>query len=223
MEKADVENRIAVCHELSAEEYLLDPCGASSLAFWKAGSIRPPAGMLMIRDDQFDAAEYPEYGDAPYFKLVHYMEGIERPALPEGFFKVNAGFEEFSAHIRSCYGGGPSALELAGYAEHAAYDPGLWIALADADGNIAATGIAELDTAVGEGVLEWIQVSKEHRSKGLGEYLVRELLYSLKGRARFTTVSGEVNNSSNPLALYERCGFGGRVIWHVLKEKSQWI
>ena len=34
------------------------------------------------------------------------------------------------------------------------------------------------------------------------------------------TVSGKVNTQTNPLSLYERCGFSGKVIWHVLTKKQ---
>ena len=42
-----------------------------------------------------------------------------------------------------------------------------------------ATGIAELDREIGEGVLEWIQVSKDYRRRELGSYLVCELLIKI--------------------------------------------
>ncbi len=208
--------------ELSPEDYINAPCAASSLPYWKAGRFVVPEGMLVIRDDQYKKEEYPQYEDTPYFKLIHSMKDLQKPILPKEYSAATAGFAEFSAHIRCCYGGGPSEEELALYAERPSYDPALWVAVADETGSIAGSGIAELDARIGEGIIEWVQVSKGRRRRGLGEYLVRELLYRMKGLARFTTVSGEVNNASDPLALYEKCGFGGKVIWHVLKEKDQW-
>ncbi len=41
----------------------------------------------------------------------------------------------------------------------------------------------------------------------------------MNGKADFVTVSGKVNNKTNPLALYERCGFSEKVIWHVLSKQ----
>ena len=70
-----------------------------------------------------------------------------------------------------------------------------------------ATGIAELDREIGEGVLEWIQVSKDYRRRGLGSYLVLELLWRMRKAARFVTVSGECENADNPEGLYRKCGF----------------
>ena len=41
---------------------------------------------------------------------------------------------------------------------------------------------------------------------------------SLKNIADFTTVSGEVDNKTNPEKLYRRCGFEGDDIWYVLRK-----
>lgn len=102
------------------------------------------------------------------------------------------------------------------YKNHPVYDPFLWVAVKDElTGKTVATGIAELDARIGEGVLEWIQVSPTYRGKGLGAYLVNELLSRLKGKADFVTVSGKIKNRTNPLKLYENCGFSEKVIWHV--------
>jgi len=39
------------------------------------------------------------------------------------------------------------------------------------------------------------------------------------GKANFVTVSGEVDNSTNPEALYRKCGFIGDDIWHIMTKK----
>ena len=103
---------------------------------------------------------------------------------------------------------------------HSTYDPNLWLSIIDTETEkLVATGIAELDSAIGEGVLEWIQVSPDYRRMGLGSFLVRELLCRLNGKASFVTVSGMVNNKTNPLGLYLNCGFGEEAIWHVLTKR----
>ena len=82
-----------------------------------------------------------------------------------------------------------------------------------------ATGIAELDREIGEGVLEWIQVSKSHRGCGLGSYIVSQLLWRMKDKARFVTVSGQCYNPTNPEGLYRKCGFTGNDVWHILRKR----
>ena len=178
--------------------------------------------MLVIRDDVFYGYDYPEYDDTSYFKLVHDMNHSEKPVLEEGYMLVPKGPADFAEHIHECYGDGISAEELMAYIGHPVYDPELWIAVADqGTGEIVASGIAELDTGIGEGALEWIQVSPEYRRQGLGRFVVSELLWRMKGKASFVTVSGKHDSESCPLALYEACGFGGIVIWHVLTRRNK--
>lgn len=84
-------------------------------------------------------------------------------------------------------------------------------------GTPAALGIAELDPTVPEGALEWIQVLPEYQGRGFGKILVLELLNRIKGKAKFTTVSGEVDNETNPERLYRSCGFVGNDTWWLLR------
>ena len=204
----------------AADRYLISPCEASSLSFWKSQAFNVPDGMLVLRDDEYSEREYPDRADTPYFKLIHHLDRLEMPVLREGFSLVSPDLDGFSEHIRACYGGGPSKAELGEYACRPAYDPSLWIAVADGNGKIAASGIGELDGSIGEGSLEWIQVSPGYRRLGLGEFIVRELLWRMRGRAGFVTVSGEANSPSCPLELYLKCGFGEKVIWHVLRNRG---
>ena len=205
---------------MSIPEYLRSPCGASSLPFWKTEAVSVPENMLVVRDDAFTPDLAKEYEDVRYFKLLHRMDGLEKPALREGFRLVSCETQAFAEHIRECYGGGPSAEELSACRAHPVCRPDLWIAVAEEEsGRLAATGIAELDGRIGEGFLEWIQVSPAFRRLGLGAFVVKELLWRMRGAARFTTVSGRADNKTNPFALYQSCGFSDRVIWHVLTKR----
>ena len=125
---------------------------------------------------------------------------------------------EFAHHICSCYTNeSVTTEELLSYQTRSVYRPELWVAVKSASGGtVVASGIAELDSRIGEGVLEWIQVSPDHRRRGLGTFVVCELLKRMKGSASFATVSGRVNNESNPYVLYTACGFANPVIWHVM-------
>jgi GNAT superfamily N-acetyltransferase len=178
--------------------------------------------MLILREDFFHPSLLAEYADEPYFKLIHRMNGLQKPELPAGFRPIDAGAEAFSRHIRECYGGGPDASEAEFARLFSPENAALRVALADEKtGKIAASGIADFDAAIREGTLEWIQVSPEYRRAGLGFYTVRELLWRLASaeNARFVTVSGRLNSGSNPLVLYKKCGFGDEVIWHILTKK----
>ena len=203
--------------------YLADPCNASSLPFWKTEIVTVPDFLKIVRDNEYrqNRNKYAAYSDEPYFKLIHRMQDLQKPIIPDRFSTVEIGVADFARHIGECYAdGGISDADLKKYINHLVYDSTLWLAVKDnLTEKTVATGIAELDTRIGEGILEWIQVSPEYRRMGLGAFVVNELLFRMKGKADFVTVSGKVNNKTNPLALYERCGFSEKEIWHVFTKK----
>ena len=180
---------------ITKQQYLSDPCATASIPYWKAKLIAVPEGMLILHCAEFDAEKYTEYVDEPYFRLKHDLQGLSAPVLPDCFSTCPATPEDFALHIIKCYNGiGVSAEELRRYSERPVYNPALWLAVkADRTGEIVASGIAELDREIGEGVLEWIQVTKKYRGLGLGSFVVLELLWRMKGIAKFATVSGQTS------------------------------
>lgn len=205
---------------ITKEQYLADPCAAASIPYWKAKTISVPEGMLILHHTEYDAEKYSEYVDEPYFRLYHDLRELSVPLLPEGFSLCNATLEDFAVHINKCYNGiGVSVEELRRYPERPVYHPALWLAIRDdRTGELVATGIAELDGEIGEGILEWIQVSNEYRECGLGSFVVSELLWRMKDTAQFATASGQCGNPTNPEALYRKCGFKGNDVWHILRK-----
>lgn len=203
--------------EITTEEYLRDPCAASSLPFWKTERTVLPENIAVIRDDDFFGAGAGT--DEPYFKMIHHFENVSRPVLPEGYELTAAGPEELAAHINECYEKeGVTAGELASYRTGTSYDESLWIAVREqATGRIIASGIGGFDPRIGEGFLDWIQVSPDKRRQGLGRIIVCELLARLSEKADFVTVSGRLNDPGDPFALYLACGFVHPVIWHVVR------
>ena len=206
---------------MEAEAYLKDPCGASSLPFWKTEQMRIPPGVTVCREDHLPAGSAGE--DERYFRLWHSLQAVPCPPLPEGYALSSAAPAEFAAHIRECYGTeGITAAAAEAWTRHAVYDGDLWIVVRDlATGRIAASGIGEADRRIGEGILEWIQVSPWCRRKGLGRFTVCELLRRLRGKADFVTVSGRAEDPNDPLALYLSCGFSGPVIWHIIRNDDK--
>lgn len=206
---------------ITKEQYLADPCGASSLPYWKAKDLVLPVGMRIVHHRDFRAEDHPGYGDETYFRLFHNLQELPRPALPRGFVFCAAACRDFAAHISQCYDDiGVSEAELQRETARPVYDPALWLAVGEeATGGIVATGIAALDRDVGEGSLEWLQVSGPYRNRGLGRCLVLELLRRMQGGTRFATVSGQCGNPTAPERLYRRCGFTGTDVWHILRKR----
>lgn len=208
---------------ISKIEYLKNPCRASSIPYWKAKTITVPNGVKIIHKDDYIETEYQQYIDEPYFRLRHDFHDLSVPVLPQRYSLCNATLSDFAEHINRCYDDiSISEAELNNYTTRPVYDPSLWLAVKDnLTSDIVATGIAELDCEIGEGVLEWIQVSKDHRGCGLGGYIVSELLWRMSGTAHFATVSGQCFNPTNPEALYRRCGFSGSDVWYILRNRVQ--
>lgn len=177
--------------------------------------------MSIVHQDNFNQIEYQHYIDEPYFRLIHNLQDLSVQVLPQGYSIYKATLKDFADHINSCYSKiGVTEADLRDYLARPVYDSALWLAVKDNQNNeVIATGIAELDKEIGEGVLEWIQVSEQHRGCGLGKYVVSELLWRMRDNARFATVSGQCNNPKNPQALYRKCGFTGSDVWHVLRKR----
>lgn len=206
---------------ISKEQYLADPCRAASIPYWKLKSVSVPDGVMILHREEYDNGEDQKYQNEPYFRLIHGLKGLHKPALPYGYSLCVASLAAYTAHINSCYDKiKVTEEELQGYTYRPVYDAVLWIAVKEnSTGTIVATGIGELDRGIGEGALEWIQVSPNHRRKGLGRYIVSELLWRMKDRADFVTVSGQCNNATNPERLYRKCGFTGNNVWHILRKR----
>ncbi len=205
---------------MNAEEYLRDPCRASSLPFWKTEQMKDMPGVSVIREDLLPSAGSTGLSER-YFKMIHHLERPDTPYLPAPYEPVACDSALLADHINECYGlGSVTSDELDAYTRHPVYDPKLWIAVRDpASEKIIASGIAEVDKSIGEGILEWIQVSPGYRRRGLGRYIVCELLQRIRSKADFVTVSGKADDPSHPCALYRSCGFTGSVIWHVIRSR----
>lgn len=205
---------------MEKKDYFSNPCKASSLPFWKTNLVKLPENMKIVLEDDLQGVDSLEYSDERFFKLMHHRRDIKRPLLDNKYEMVCCEVSEYEKHIAACYSDvGISTEELLEYQNHAVYDENLWIAIRECgESEIVASGIAEIDEDIKEGILEWIQVSPEHRGRGLGKFVVNELIWRMKDKAEFVTVSGKVDNSTNPRGLYIACGFTDEVIWHVMRK-----
>lgn len=208
---------------LKKEEYLKSPCSASSLPFWKARNLSVPDNMLILHNSEFSEEYLENYIDERYFRLLNDMKIFSKSPVP-GFSAATAAESDFKIMadiINRSYDDIKITPErLFELTETPVYAQNLWVLIKDTEsGETAACGIADFDEEIGELVLEWIQVLPEYRGRGLGKMLVNELLCRMDGKAKFATVSGKADGSSNPEALYRKCGFAGDDIWHILRRK----
>ncbi|MCP5100462.1 MAG: GNAT family N-acetyltransferase [Chloroflexi bacterium] len=162
-----------------------------------------------------------------YFRLINRSGSTKSVNLPPDFqitnVNTNMETELVAKLINKCYLDiNMSTKTVESWLTHATFEPDLWIWIIDKTKGVpVGLGIAELDSTIAEGSLEWIQVFPDYRGHGIGTTIVQTLLDRLQNRAAFTTVAGQVNNTTNPEALYRRCGFEGNDIWWVLQENPE--
>ena len=225
MDKLDLQKEKIVLDEMDLQEYIKDPCRISSLPYWKAKEITVPEGMLIIHEEQYQCDSLGAYDEECYFRIKHNLKKLQKPKLPAGYSVVHATASEYAKHLNECY---PLLFMteefISTYFSQTVYPEELRVAVRDAETKkIVASGIAAFDVEAHEGTLEWIQVTEAYRGKGLGQFIVNELLQRMKEKADFVTVSGEVDNKTRPERLYRRCGFTGTDVWHILRPKEQGV
>jgi ribosomal protein S18 acetylase RimI-like enzyme len=206
---------------ISLEDYLKDPCGSSSLPWWKTRDFQLPPSIQVVHARDFDESLLLYHHDEPYFRLHHDLIHIPEKSLP-GFDirqATSADAREIARIINASYPDISVSLKTVNsWCELPVYDPALWLMVRKTDsGKAVACATAEYDHQAREGILDWVQVLPAYRRRGIGRTMVYALLSRLKDKADFATVSGRINNPANPEALYRACGFTGNGMWHVLR------
>lgn len=80
---------------MECKAYLDNPCKASSLPFWKTNAMEIPKGIRILLDEDLQSVDTDEYTDEKYFKLIHRLNGVERPLL-DSDFRMDSGFKGLS-------------------------------------------------------------------------------------------------------------------------------
>lgn len=217
--------------EISKEKYLINPCRLLAIPYWKEKNLTLPDNMKVVNDkDLINSYELnnsykEEYDEELFFRLIHNLESVNSINLSANFtigtIDISTQLEDVVDTINNCYTHiGVNLDKVKEWTKSIVFDNNLWVYIKEIQTNkIVALGIAEIDKDVKEGSLEWIQVLPEYHGKGLGQTIVNEILNRMKGKAIFVTVSGEVDNKTNPEALYRKCGFTGDDIWHIMTKK----
>ena len=179
---------------------------------------------VLIHQDYLGAISIERFATRKtYFRIMHRNRAIPAVELPSGFRIVNVNIDTeadaVAELIGKCYDNlHPCAESVRSWTNHPVFERNLWLWVIDERKDIpVGLGIAEIDLTIPEASLEYIQVLPEYRRMGLGACIVLELLTRLHGRVEFTTVSGDVENRTNPESLYRRCGFYGEDVWWLLR------
>lgn len=208
---------------ITLTEYLNNPCGTLSIPYWKAKNITIPLDMRILHDRDFLSDILSEYTDEKFFRLYHSLKDI--PEIATDDFEIATATRRDIKTIVQIINDSYTDISvnpelIKSYTQTPVYNENLWIMVKEkATGNFVGCGLADYDTEVKELILEWIQVLPEYRGKKIGQLIVNELLFRMKDVADFATVSGKVDNETNPEALYRKCGFVGNDVWHILHKK----
>lgn len=208
---------------ITLTEYLNNPCGTLSIPYWKAKTITIPPDMRILHDRDFSSNILSEYTDEKYFRLYHSLKEILEIATDD--FEITTATQKDIKTIVQIINESYTDISvnkelIKSYTKTPVYNENLWIMVKEkATGKYVGCGLADYDTEAKELILEWIQVLPEYRGKKIGQAIVTELLLRMKNVADFATVSGKVDNETNPEALYRKCGFVGNDVWHILHKK----
>lgn len=208
---------------ITLTEYLNNPCGTLSIPYWKTKNITIPPDMKILHDNDFSAEILSDYIGEKYFRLYHNLKEIPK-VITNDLEITTATRKDIKAIVQiinDSYTDISVSKELIkSYTKTPVYNAALWIMVKEkATDKYVGCGIADFDTEAKELILEWIQVLPQYRGKKIGQLIVTELLFRMKDVADFATVSGKVDNTTNPEALYRKCGFAGDDVWHILHKK----
>lgn len=202
---------------MKIEDYKLDPCNLSSLPYHKRAYLE---NVTVVHEKDYKGEKLSE----PYFRCINNLNDLVAIKIPKGYVLETLDIldtqvqKDLSDFVMKCY---PlerlPVSQIKSMIDSNYFDSNLWLKLSTIEGEIVATGISEIDRKVKEGTLEWIQVLPAYRKQGLGKIIVRETLNYFKGKVDFVTVSGKVEKVSQPILLYESCGFKNKVIWHFIR------
>lgn len=210
--------------KITKEQYINNPCGVCATAYWKSVAYNIPDSIQVVHQSKYKQIDNSLPNVESYFRLIHNLKHIQTINPSERFYfvvvDINTQKEQVATLINKCYDDISVDIEqISSWTATKVFDNDLWVFIYDTNSNKPiALGIADYDTEIGEGSLEWIQVMQSYRGSGLGVMLVNELLRLLKEKgAKFVTVSGKVDNVTKPEQLYRKCGFTGDDIWYVIR------
>jgi len=182
--------------------------------------------LVLIHQDYIHAVPLEEfYNHQKFFRLQYQGTSVEEVDLPVGLQFTSVDFDNEQEYqqaadlIAACYPKlNPGPSEINEWRNHPVFAPKLWFWIVDQrDKRPAALAIGELDPAVPEASLEWIQVHPDYQGIGLGGCLVSEMIRRVQDDVTLITVSGRIDEPDSPEEFYRRYGFTGDDVWWILR------
>lgn len=206
---------------MDIKEYLDNPCGSLSIPYWKNKIIKQPSHIHIFHEKEYVEGKTKYLKVERYFRLIHRLKetSIENRMIQT--IDLENDIDELIKMINISYKLEKikiSKSDIQSWLLRDVYHQDLWVNIKK-QGKIIASGIGEFDQETKEGILEWIQVLPEYQGLGYGKLIVNALISRLSKKANFITVSGRLDNLSNPKNLYMDCGFEGNDVWYVCRRK----
>ncbi len=201
---------------MTKEEYLVNPCANLSIPYWKHLLFKQPKNINIYHENDYLEDNLYSHIEK-YFRLIHYLKKPMKHHQSISSINIGKDMEELILQINQSYINERITVskdDIQRWINHPTYDHSLWVKVV-VGGCMIASGIAEFDVNTKEGVIEWVQVLPKYQRQGYGKMVVQELVYRLSKKADFVTVSGRLDNDSNPKRLYEDSGFEGSDVWYV--------
>ena len=203
---------------MDVKKYLQDPCGTLSFPYWKAKTLTVPDSIIIVHCRDWNG-QYSTF--QRFFRMKHDLKDICPIDFDYDTLSIDHQAAQLSEMINASYKHENivvSEQDILQWKQRETFHEDLCIYINTDNGKMVASGIAEFDKTCREGSIEWVQVLPEYRSRGLGKKIVDALLSRLKHiGADFVTVSGNLDNTSNPLELYKKCGFTGDDVWYICR------
>ena len=203
---------------MDIKDYLRDPCGTLSIPYWKAKTLTVPDSVVIVHGRDW-CGQYRNY--QRFFRIKHDLKKLSPINFDYDTVSIDHQAAQLSGMINASYAHENitvSEQDILQWKQHETFREDLCVYINADNGKMAASGIAEYDETCREGIIEWVQVLPEYRGQGLGKKIVTVLLNRLKSvGADFATVSGNLDNTSKPLELYQKCGFTGDDVWYICR------
>lgn len=207
---------------MDIEEYLRNPCGTLSVPYGKWKTLAIPDSVKIVHARDWNG-QYSDY--RRFFRVKHDLFDLAPIAFDYDTIALDLQAKELCEMINASYGHEKISVgeqDVLQWEKHETFREDLCVYINTDGGVMAASGIAEYDKTCREGFIEWVQVLPAYRKRGLGKKIVAVLLDRLKNiGAGFVTVSGNLDNSSDPLAFYRSCGFTGDDVWYICRGKEE--
>lgn len=184
--------------------------------------------LVLLHNDYYSNEINNEFHEKRAYFRLKYSQTQSGLSLDRAYYLEDACLPddavEVARFIKLCYGYFmPSVEDVHSWMQRSVFDSRLWIWIKEKDTTIpVGLGVAEIDTILPEVSLEWIQVHPNFRGHGIASFIIQELVARSKAMGiDIITVSGEVDNDTNPEKVYRKNGFTGSDIWWCLRKRKE--